>query len=97
MALPLSRLDVSPDSNFLSFLFGQTEERQRRSKMHCYTLPLLLRFHILIDTCVFHVFNMSLRVLSFGSIFCSYQIRFRIGKIPSFTLVRLQQYQLWFV
>ena len=88
MALPLSWLDVSPDSTSPKYLLA-TKERQRRSKNALlYAAPPSSIPHPYMS-CVFYVFNMSLRVLYFGSIFCSYQIRFRIGKVPLLLFMRL--------
>lgn len=74
MALPLSRLDVSSDSTSPKSLL-KTEERQRRSKNALLYAAPSSSIPQPYMSCVFYVFNMSLRVLSFGSIFCSYQIR----------------------
>lgn len=65
MALPLSRLDVSPDSTSPKSLL-KTEERQRRSNNALLYAALSSSIPHPYMSCVFYIFNMSLRILSFG-------------------------------
>ncbi len=71
MALPLSLLDVSPDSTSPKFLL-KTEERQRQSNNSLLYAALSSSIPHPYMSCVFYVFNMScvfyLLVLSFAPI-----------------------------